>query len=80
MIRVIAAWLQTGNLHKMIWALTESKYILANYYWQHAFFNQSEARDQFLRPLAALDNVEVLVDTLRVLGAENQHIFERSNN
>jgi hypothetical protein len=77
---VIAAWLQTGNLHKMIRALTQSKYILANYYWRHAFFNQSEARDQFLRPLAALDNVEVLVDTLRVLGAENQHILERSNN
>lgn len=77
---VIAAWLQTGNLHKMIGALTESKFILANYYWQHAFFNQSEAKDQFLRPLSALDNVEVLVDTLRVLGAENQHIFERNNN
>lgn len=76
---VIAAWLQTGNLHKMIGALTESKFILANYYWHHAFFNQSEARDQFLRPLSALDNVEVLVDTLRVLGAENQHIFDRNN-
>ena len=44
----IPAWLQTGNLHKMIRALTESKYILANYYWWHPFFNQSETRDQFL--------------------------------
>jgi hypothetical protein len=43
---VIAAWLQTGNLHKMIGDLSGSKYIIANYYWRHAFFNQKEAREQ----------------------------------
>jgi len=68
---VIATWLQTGHIYKMLSAFSSSEYILKTYYKPTAFLNQSEARGQFLRQIVALDEVEVLVDTLRALGAEN---------
>jgi hypothetical protein len=66
---LIAAWLHTGHIFRTVTVLVQAhETILAPFYDKHAFLRKPVAGG-FVRQLRALDNVEILVDTMTVLAS-----------
>ena len=67
---LIAAWLHTGQVYKMLSVLIQARQsILIPYFHQDAFLRNSENAAGFVSQLRALDGVEIIVDTTSILAS-----------
>ena len=69
---LIAAWLHTGQLFRMISVYIRSKRkILYPFYHNDAFLQIESNASGFMRQLRALEEVDILVDTMAVLSCQS---------
>eukprot|EP00523_Entomoneis_sp_CCMP467_P019432 CAMPEP_0168818572 /NCGR_PEP_ID=MMETSP0726-20121227/7826_1 /TAXON_ID=265536 /ORGANISM="Amphiprora sp., Strain CCMP467" /LENGTH=1812 /DNA_ID=CAMNT_0008870903 /DNA_START=15 /DNA_END=5453 /DNA_ORIENTATION=- len=67
---LIAAWLHTGQIYHIATVIVQAHAtILSPYYFKTAFLRSPEDASGFVRQLQALDQVEILVDTLEILNS-----------
>ena len=65
---LIAAWLHTGQIFRMVSVLSQAHAtVLAPYFHENAFLRSRTCANGFVRQLRALEDVEILVDTMTVL-------------
>jgi PXA domain len=71
---LIAAWLHTGQVYRVITVLVQAHTtVLSPYYSMDAFLRVPSNASGFVRKLRALDGIEILVDTMAVLAAPRLH-------
>ncbi|GAX25677.1 hypothetical protein FisN_15Lh046 [Fistulifera solaris] len=68
---LIAAWLHTGQIFRNVSILVQAQAtVLLPYFHSHAFVRSKNNVDGFVKQIKALDNVEILVDTMAVLSSQ----------
>lgn len=73
---LIAAWLHTGLIHRVITLLIRSTAtLLSPYYHMHAFLRDAGNAGAFARQLKGLDGVDILVDTISVLSSPSLDLY-----
>jgi hypothetical protein len=68
---LIAAWLHTGQIFRNVSILVQAQAtVLLPYFHSHAFVRSKSNVDGFVKQIKALENVEILVDTMAVLSSQ----------
>ena len=68
---LIAAWLHTGQVYKVLSIIVRSnQIILQRFYHKDAFLRRKDYADDFTRLLRQLDGIDILVDTMSVLESQ----------
>lgn len=67
---LIAAWLHTGQIFRNVSILVQAQAtVLLPYFHSHAFVRSKSNVDGFVKQIKALEDVEILVDTMAVLSS-----------
>jgi len=77
---MIVAWFQTGDIYNAIRVFTSSKKLRTYFYNSNAFFRDDDQSRAFCNQLKLLDGMDILVDTMAVLEADNVRFDSRDVN
>lgn len=67
---LIAAWLHTGQVYKVLSIIVRNRTILQRFYHKDAFLRRNDYAGDFTRLLRQLDGIDILVDTMSVLESQ----------
>jgi hypothetical protein len=77
---LLAAWLHTGQLYRTVAVLVQAHAtVLAPYYHNSAFLRSRSNANGFVRQLKVLAGVDILVDTMTVLGCPRLDVTDNDS-